>query len=138
MAFAMFPAAQPEPVDAQEFDEHTIIKRECPPGYDPGTGNAQNAFDNCQTLHPGISFTLKSQDPAYQGAVRTTDVGGTTGWADIPSGSAYSIVESLPEGYGDPWVFCRIYEQLDDSGQSVEFFFQAPAGSWTSDSAIRP
>jgi hypothetical protein len=128
LAFAMLPVAQPQPVEAQDFDEHTIIKRECPPGFDPGSGDAQNAFDNCPTLHQGISFTLSSQDPAYQGVVRTTDVGGTTGWADIPAGSAYSIAESLPPGYGNPWVFCRIYEQLDDSGNSVEFYFQAPGG----------
>jgi hypothetical protein len=126
LLMAVLPAAQSPSAAAQEAQTATYIaeKYNCPAGFDPASGDAQNAFDNCTELASGVAFTLSTQDPSYPGDTRNTD-GGQAVWSDIPLGDAYSVAESIPQGYGDPWVYCEV-----TGGPAADqfSFFQAPGG----------
>ena len=129
MAVALVPAFAAEPAAAQDFASHTLVKFDCNPGYDPSTGNAQAAFDNCQTPAGGINFTIAGQNGDYPGSTQTTDGGGQTGWSDIPLGTAFTVTESVPAGYGDPWVYCEVTGNPDLPGDTQTSFFQAAGGT---------
>ena len=77
----------------------------------------------------GVSFTLQSGDQSYSGGTQQTDNGGNTSWQGIPLGSGYSISESIPSGYGDPWVYCEISGDPNNSGDTQQSFFQATGGN---------
>jgi hypothetical protein len=129
MLLGMLPAFQPPPVAAQDTATYNLTKYDCAPGYDPGTGDANSAFANCTTPAAGVSFTLASGDASYGGGTQQTNGGGSTGWSGIPLGTGYSVSESLPPGYGNPWVYCEVSGNPNNPGDVQRSFFQAPGGS---------
>jgi hypothetical protein len=125
---SILPLSQNVPVAAQDTATYSLFKFECPPGYDPASGDANAAFANCTTVVPGLSFTLQSGDASFLGGTQQTDQNGWTSWSGIPLNSGYSISESLPPGYGDPWVYCDITNNPNNPGDARYDFFRAPGG----------
>lgn len=129
LLLGMLPALQPPAaVDAQDTATYTMTKYDCPAGYDPGSGDASAAFASCVTPAGGVAFTLVSGDGAF-GGTQATDGSGATGWSGIPLGVGYSVTESLPSGYGAPWVYCEISGDPNNPGDVQSSFFQAPGGT---------
>ena len=128
LLMGVLPALPADEVDAQQFSQHTVIKYECDPGYDPSSGNAQSAFDNCQTPAEGVNFTLSTQDPNYPGSSAATNGSGQASWGDIPFGTAFTVTESVPPGYGTPWVYCEVSGNPDNPGDTQTSYFQAGGG----------
>jgi len=80
-------------------------------------------------LSGGVSYTLSSTNPIYPGDTRNTDGNGQAVWTGIPLGTAYTVSESIPQGYGLPWVYCEVTLDSAESGSDVQTsFFQAPGG----------
>jgi hypothetical protein len=129
MVAAVLPAFPAEQAAAQDFHSHTLTKLDCNPGYDPATGNPQAAFDNCQIPGTGINFTLSTQNPNYPGSTQATNGSGQAFWGDIPAGTAFTVIESLPTGYGTPWVYCEVSGNPNNAGDVQSSFFQAAGGA---------
>ena len=129
LILAVLPLGQITPAAAQGTATYKLVKYNCTPGYDPSTGDANAAFQNCTGAGSGVSFTLQSGDQSYSGGTQQTDNGGNTSWQGIPLGSGYSISESIPSGYSDPWVYCEISGNPNNSGDTQQSFFQATGGN---------
>jgi hypothetical protein len=129
LLLGMLPAIQSPATSAQDTATYYLTKYDCAPGYDPGSGDANGAFANCVTPAVGVSFTLTSGDASYGGGTQQTNDGGSTGWGGIPLGTGYSISESLPAGYGNPWVYCEVTGNPNNPGDVQYSFFQAPGGT---------
>ena len=54
----------------------------------------------------------------------------------MPTGS-YTVAETLPEGYGDPIVYCRYTEWPEDAAgiDDATFLVEAPGGQWSGEFA---
>jgi hypothetical protein len=99
--------------------------RTCPPGFDPSAGDASAALAGCVEVLPGIAVTLGTQNPNYPGDTRTAGGDGLAAWPDIPLGTAYSVTQSIPQGYADPWVYCEV---TGGPGADQFTFFPATGG----------
>ncbi len=108
---------------------YTAIKYDCDPGYDPGSGDPNAAFTNCTTPAGGVSFTLQSGDGSYGGGTQQTDGGGSVSWNGIPLGTGYSVSESVPDGYGTPWVYCEVTGDPNNPGDVQTSYFAANGGN---------
>ena len=78
----------------------TVTKFSCPEGVDPAL-NLPDLSTTCESVGD-VEFT------AIYGIFspsRLTDHGGIAAWSDIPDGP-WSIQEMIPEGYGEPKVYC--------------------------------
>ncbi|MCA9859311.1 MAG: hypothetical protein KC438_06285, partial [Thermomicrobiales bacterium] len=129
LVLGSLPALQPPPVAAQDTGSYTAVKYDCAPGYDPGSGDANAAFANCTTPAGGVSFTLQSGDGTYGGGTQQTDGSGSVFWSGIPLGSGYSVSESVPNGYGTPWVYCEITGNPNNPGDVQRSYFPANGGN---------
>ncbi len=80
-----------------------VIKHTCP----EGTARDQDAGwygTACTEPHAGVEFKLT----AGMGSVtRATDAAGEARWTSVPLG-AFSVQEYIPDGYGEPVVFCGV------------------------------
>ena len=80
-----------------------VIKHTCP----EGTATDQDAGwygTTCADPHAGVEFKLT----AGMGSVtKATDASGEATWTSVPLG-AFSLQEYIPEGYGEPVVFCGV------------------------------
>jgi hypothetical protein len=82
-----------------------VYKWSCPAGYDYTAMNADPKVD-CTTGQNGVNFTLSDADP------QTSDLQTMTGdstpymvmFGSIPAGQ-YTVTETVPDGYGDPFVW---------------------------------
>lgn len=115
---------------AQEVQEGGVAAfiaeaRTCPPGFDPSAGDASAALASCVEPLAGVAFTLGTQNPNYPGDTRTTGGDGFAVWSDIPLGTGYSVAESVPQGSGDPWVYCEV---TGGPGGDQYFFFPTTGG----------
>ena len=124
LLMAVLPYLAPPVAEAQETATYIAEKYNCQPGFDPSTTNVEGALAACQELATGVSFTLSTSNPDYPGDTRNTSSGQAV-WSDVPLGTAYSVAESIPEGYGIPWVYCEV-----TGGPAADQFsyFQAPGG----------
>jgi hypothetical protein len=61
--------------------------------------------ENCEPVE-GWEFDLQWTDG---GSTETTDASGHAGWSGVPTG-AWTGTETVPEGYGEPYVWCRYVE----------------------------
>lgn len=95
-----------------------INKYSCPLDYDPYSASHADLALNCPSPMDGVVFGL-SDGGSYSDQQTTGDVvpGGVVFDGVVPG--PYSIVEDVPDGYGEPVVYCDSY---DTSGGS-------PAGS---------
>ncbi len=90
--------------DSGSGHDFYLDKYECPEGFDP-TGDWQAFSLGCTTaMDAGFNVT-DGQGPMFQ---ETT--GGHAVWPDIDFGDGGDLVitETVPEGYGEPVVFCTI------------------------------
>jgi hypothetical protein len=99
--------------------------RGCPPGFDLAAGDASAALSGCTEPLAGIAFTLATQHPNDPGDTRTTSGDGIAAWRDIPLGTGYSVTEAVPQGTGDPWVYCEV---TGGPGADQYSFFPASGG----------
>ena len=129
LLLGLLPALQQQPTAAQDTATYTATKYDCAPGYDPASGDANAAFSNCSTPAAGVSFTLQSGDPSYAGGTQQTNGGGSVSWSGIPLGTGYSISESVPTGYGTPWVYCEVSGDPNNPGNVQPSFFAANGGN---------
>jgi hypothetical protein len=130
LIMAVLPLNQLSPVAAQDTATYTLTKYTCNPGYDPSSGDANAAFQNCTTAASGVTFTLQSGDASYgNNGAQQTNGGGSASWSGIPLGTGYSIVESIPSGGSDPWVYCEVSGNPNNSGDVQTSFFQAAGGN---------
>ena len=58
------------------------------------------------------------------GSTQTLSAGSVVSWADVPTGTAFSVTETIPAGYGNPWIYC---EFTVASGLDT-YYFEAPNG----------
>lgn len=105
-----------------------LYEQVCAAGVDPSAGSLQDAVDACPQSLEGVAFTLASQDPTYPSETHPTNAIGDTEFREIPSGIPYTIQESIPQGYGDPWVRCQFCSNLDSTIPDTERSFQAAGG----------
>jgi hypothetical protein len=126
LLLAWTPTLAAPAVDAQNGEVATYIaeKYTCQPGFDPATTDEAGALAACQTLVTDVTFTLSTNDSNYPGDSRDTS-GGQAVWSDIPLGTAYSVTEAIPTGYGVPWVYCEV---TGGPGADQLSYFQAPGG----------
>ena len=108
------PAEGDDPAD--EPGDILISKYECPEGYDAESAGIYDLAYECNTPLGGIDFGI-SDGSAYveQG---TTDSNGLLEFDQAPFGPL-SIVETVPDGYGVPVVYCTTYE-LSEGGPIVD------------------
>ena len=107
----------------QEYNWIDFYKYECEPGT-----TSDEEFDyytaNCQQAE-GWEFDVQWDGG---GSSETTDGGGFAGWSQVPTGQ-WSATETLPEGYGDPLVWCRYVDYPDEAPYSGDWEpFEAPGG----------
>lgn len=92
---------------------------------DPGTLASECA------LAPEYTFSVQSGDYNEE---KTTDGSGFASWEGVPTG-AWTATETLPEGYGDPIVYCR-YTDWSDEATGLDdgtFLVDASGGQWSGD-----
>ncbi len=82
----------------------TIYKYNCPEG--PLEGEVLDPFadytNQCHPASDGIQFNLSNAN----GDSSASTLGGMVSWSDVPSG-AFTITETLPQGYDPPIWFCE-------------------------------
>ncbi len=123
----VLPAFPVDTASAQGTGQYYGQKYLCPPGFDPGSSGAQQAFANCTLPVEGqLSFTIRSNDQSYQGG--TQQSAGSFGWNDVPLGADYFVSEALPQGYLEPWVYCEVSQFAAGGGDVQSYFFRAPGG----------
>jgi hypothetical protein len=84
-----------------------VIKHDCP----EGTSTDQDAGwygTTCTEPHAGIEFKLTV---GMGSETRTTDAAGEAEWTSVPLGM-FSLQEYIPEGYGEPVVFCGVVSSM--------------------------
>ncbi len=89
-------------IPVEEVGDIEIVKYAC--DTDPGEAVLESPeyLQDCELLN-GIDFTLSSD--AGSSTVQTGEPQGMAYWFGLPP-STYSITESVPEGYGEPVVYC--------------------------------
>jgi rRNA maturation protein Nop10 len=107
----------------------TIHKWECPVFEGAWEDNQNWLLENCTQAMEGVEFNL---DDIAGPRSLSTDATGTVEWTDVNNGP-FTVSESIPEGYGQPSVFCgwtAFYNGAvyDAPPQKVD----APEGVWTS------
>ena len=91
--------------EAQDDDNTvTIHKWECPvleegAPFDDSLGWLQ---EYCTQVHPGVTFTL---DDLSGSSSKDTDNSGQVSWDSVVNGPI-KITETIPDGYGEPTVYC--------------------------------
>jgi LPXTG-site transpeptidase (sortase) family protein len=90
-------------VPAERTGTIEILKYACE--LDPGAGVLEDLalLDSCASLD-GIEFTLQG-DTTTSIKVTGDPEPGLVRWDDLPEG-AYTVSETVPEGYGQPAVYC--------------------------------
>lgn len=81
-----------------------VVKKSCPAGIAVGTNDIGDFHATCGSEHPGVEFTLESGGGVTSTTV--TNANGAIEWAGVPTGD-FSIQETIPDGFGDPVVFCN-------------------------------
>jgi hypothetical protein len=89
-------------------DDMTIIKWECPKGFDAYDATYDELFENCTQYMSGIDFTLSGEGENLIGVEKTDDTGSAI-FSGLETGH-YALTESVPSGYGEPVVYC---DELD-------------------------
>jgi len=107
------PNAEAEPVGVQ------VEKYDCSGlDFDPYAASLDDLMSNCDANGTSVQLTVGSDD-GEQGS-STTDY---TEWTDLPVGSGY-VYEDVPEGYGEPVVWCGVYvpneSQPSPSQESIQ------------------
>lgn len=91
------------PNDENEGGTVTVVKHVCPAGFDPGDLPIYEYDPGCEAILADVPFHLTISG-LYEDQ-QTTDDQGRAVWADVPAG-ALSLDEQIPDGYGEPTVFC--------------------------------
>jgi sortase (surface protein transpeptidase) len=98
------------PEDGDDYNYIDLYKYNC--AYDTPTDQDYDYYpENCEPVE-GWNFNV-SWDGG--GSSQDTDSSGWAGWTGVPQGT-WSASESLPDGYGEPIVWCRWVEWPDDAG----------------------
>jgi hypothetical protein len=86
----------------------SITKFDCPEGTDPtkATESRQSDAPAC-TRHADVLFTLDDSALSTGSKQMATDAQGYLTFSSLPAGD-FELAESLPKGYGTPYVQCRI------------------------------
>jgi sortase (surface protein transpeptidase) len=102
-----------------------INKLLCDPGLDlilSEENTITEIIDSCPTEGNGIEFTLDNADGSSTQAIAN----GGTFWDGVPVGP-FTVTESIPDGYGEPIVYCAT-NTVDDEGDFVPgTWHQVPA-----------
>jgi hypothetical protein len=82
----------------------TIHKWKCPvlaedAVFDDSQGWLQ---ENCTEVHQGVTFTLEDSATSSD---KDTDASGSVSWDSVVNGPI-TITETIPDGYGEPTVYC--------------------------------
>ena len=56
LILAVLPLGQITPAAAQDTATYKLVKYNCNPGYDPSTGDANAAFQNCTAAGSGVTL----------------------------------------------------------------------------------
>jgi hypothetical protein len=127
LILALVPSIPPPPAASQPGNlTFQVTKLLCPPGYDPGSVSAGQAFGDCASPGGGWEFQIQTFDGNYFNAA-TTDGNGFAGWSDIPGGVGFSVSEVMPEGQPDPWVHCY-YSASATGASDIESYQPASGG----------
>jgi hypothetical protein len=111
-----------------EDDEYNYVdfyKYVC---YEPAPEGSDKTWyeENCDPVE-GWNFHLQWTGGE---AGQTTDASGYASWSGLPVGT-WQATETLPEGYGQPVVWCRYVEWPDEAGVTGDWAqFDAPDGSY--------
>lgn len=94
------------PATAQGDTTYVVIAmRACPPEFDVRGATPDELADACVLAEdaPAVTFTITHVD----GVEETTETkGGMIMLADVPTGGVMTQTELLPEGMGEPVVYC--------------------------------
>ncbi len=94
------------PATAQGNTTYVVIAmRACPPGFDVRGATPEELKDTCVLAEdaPAVTFTITHVD----GVEETVETkGGMIMLADVPTGGLMTQTELLPEGMGEPVVYC--------------------------------
>ena len=80
--------------------------------------------ENCESVE-GWEFNVQWTDG---GSTETTDASGHASWSGVPVGE-WQGTETVPEGYGEPYIWCRYLEWPDEATVDGNWLGQgAPGG----------
>jgi sortase (surface protein transpeptidase) len=103
-----------------EYNYVDLYKYECPTEAPEGAGPDWYA-ENCTPVE-GWNFNV-----GYEGggSSQETDASGNASWSGVPTG-AWNMSESVPEGYGEPVIWCRYVEWPEGSGETGDWTMYTP------------
>jgi hypothetical protein len=103
---------------------HTILvsTRECPAGTDLAS-DYWTLATTCLDPLPGTGVTLTPGGPL------DTDANGLAAWSGVELGESgeIQIVQTIPEGFGEPAAWCTSYPVIAADAQDFDFFPVVPA-----------
>ena len=81
-----------------------VTKWACPAATDPYALPLDELYQTCSQVLAGVDFHLFGGDTPDR--EETTDEHGVALWYDVEPDSPYWLEEELPDGYGEPVVYC--------------------------------
>lgn len=101
----------------------TVSKMACGEGVNP-TDDYWAAIQECTEPAEGVAFSLTTEGGTLEG---TTDETGTIEWTDVDLGDSgeIQIQETIPDGFGDPEVWCTSYPEAAGDPFDYEFISHA-------------
>jgi sortase (surface protein transpeptidase) len=96
---------------------HDLTKFWCPPTTE--YGQDRDYYDqNCEPYTDGADFDFEYPDGSKE--LKRTDGNGSASWS-VPGTGDWSMQETIPDGYGDPVVYCRYAEWPDEAAYNDEW-----------------
>lgn len=114
------------PAAAQDDTVDVVLEvYTCPAGTDPSTDPAQ-LLETCLEPAPPVSITVGDGSTWATGAETTGEAPQVAQFEDLEAG-ALQIVQSLPDGMGEPVVTCT---KGDPADQAVVFTYELPSDAF--------
>jgi hypothetical protein len=108
--------------NVEDNTNHTIrvSKFVCPEGFD-ATSDVWTFQDQCDTPLAGVDFTMTTDGAAAGG---TTDAQGRIEWTDVDleASGQIQLDEEIPDGYGEPVVWCVSFPEAAADPEDFDFF----------------
>ncbi|MGI8484762.1 MAG: sortase domain-containing protein [Thermomicrobiales bacterium] len=115
----------------QTYGTITVIKHGCPAGYHATIPDLTELTTTCIDPMAGVTFTLSNLSGPIGSGVTAGDPS-TVSFANVPAGPV-TITETIPNGYGQPIVFCggTVPNPPSSDIASTNLPVTAGAASWT-------
>jgi sortase (surface protein transpeptidase) len=107
----------------------TIVKYYCDDGYTPESYALSTLYQDCgDNWFSDVHFGIEG-DNGYAGDGETDDSGTLAFGLDSGDAATYTVTETIPDGYGDPYWYCT-YRAPEDVAQIDDEASLAAAGQF--------